>query len=744
MLSLLDKQTRLVNLSGRRRRDRLVSRGLVGIGYERGRSKHVVIRRIFPGSPAEMSGLRKGDRIVSVEGETLKPSISLRSISRRMQGFRGTRLALEILRKGWSKSKRVVLIRAKLSHPLVTGFLLPGGVAYVRLTRFAGGSAIAIREQLGRLRQQLGTDGSFSGLILDLRNNPGGRVTEAVAICSMFVQSGQVVSFAGANQKRKDFKVSGKNVEEGYPMAVLVNGRSASASELLSGALREQRRAVILGQQSYGKGTVQRVGRVLGGRFFMAVTIAQYLLPGDVSIQGKGVIPDISLFPVRVRKGDMMYARMLWDSRAERRKRWPRFLQQNLESVQKLGPHLFYVQRERTRKTSKKVTPQSVKKAIPKLRASKGSVSRRAAQVRTAMAKRWLMSAQPEALEGDFEVWFARYLLTEVKSARRSEILHKAKRVLKHLHRQEGRLLANRFAKQGIDWSMPLGRSIQRIRVRKALKIRGTLSHPTVNEGRLPLGQRVPFTLRVVNQGTTALSRVRARIVTSWRPLRNREFLLGKLAPGKTVTQTFFVYVSAFYRKQARYIRVVLEGEQIPTMTLLERLLLLDASPLPKFHFVERLEDPAPDGNQDGFWQPGERVRLSLWLQNYSGVATSSKFVVTLMVPQLNIRKHWRAGTMQSKEQRFVSTLMHIPDRFRSKKILFLLRFFDVQKGLLRTQRFLLPTRAQESLSKPVSGNATALQALSLWKTPLRRVALGTVKKGSHFRLLARRNQMLL
>jgi carboxyl-terminal processing protease len=245
-------------------------------------------------SPAERAGLRSGDRILRIDGAPTR-DLSLVEVGRRMKGPSGTQVALEIMREGFREPQTLVIVRDRVRASSVSWRLLdPGaGIAYVKLAAFQDHTDRQLRKALDEARARLGRE--LQGLVLDLRNNPGGLLDQAVRVADRFLASGVIVSTEGRGRRAAEVeRAREKDTEPPYPLVVLVNRGSASASEIVAGALQDHGRAVILGTQTFGKGSVQTVVELADGSA-LKLTVAKYYTPRHRSIQELGVTPDVQV-----------------------------------------------------------------------------------------------------------------------------------------------------------------------------------------------------------------------------------------------------------------------------------------------------------------------------------------------------------------------------------------------------------------------------------------------------------------
>jgi carboxyl-terminal processing protease len=243
-------------------------------------------------SPGERAGIRPGDVILSIDGTSTKDQPLGESI-RRMKGAAGTKVMLELMRDGFTAPQKLALVRDRIRTQSVEGRVLDPErrYAYVRVKAFQERTDRALRKALDDARAQLG--GELRGLVLDLRNDPGGLLDQAVKVADVFLASGIIVSTEGRGKRNVEVeRAKEKDTEPSYPMIVLVNRGTASASEIVAGALQDQGRAVIMGTQTFGKGSVQTIVELEDGSG-LKLTVARYFTPKHRSIQELGIAPDV-------------------------------------------------------------------------------------------------------------------------------------------------------------------------------------------------------------------------------------------------------------------------------------------------------------------------------------------------------------------------------------------------------------------------------------------------------------------
>jgi len=251
-------------------------------------------------TPADRAGIMAGDLIIKIEAE-LARDMSLSEAVKKMRGKPGTEITLTIFRKGEDGPLEIKIIRDIIKVKSVKSDILAPGYAYLRITHFQERTSILLEKQIKELRKRAG--GTLSGVVLDLRNNPGGLLNQAVEVTDLFLDSGNIVSTKSRAGDNLSFDARPGDVLKNLPLIVLVNGGSASAAEIVAGALQDHHRAVLLGTKSFGKGSVQSVVPLPDGTA-IKVTTALYYTPNGRSIQATGIDPDIIVEQVLVKKVD--------------------------------------------------------------------------------------------------------------------------------------------------------------------------------------------------------------------------------------------------------------------------------------------------------------------------------------------------------------------------------------------------------------------------------------------------------
>ncbi len=242
-------------------------------------------------TPAFKVGIKAGDQIVKIESEFTKDMTLMQAV-KKMRGPKGSKITISVKRKGTPELLDFTIIRDTIRIRSVRSRLLENHYGYVRIAQFQQRTHRDVQKALEKLAKE---GGEIKGLVLDLRNNPGGLLTQAVEVSDLFLNSGLIVYTEGRleHQKQK-FIAHKKNSWSEFPMVVLVNGGSASASEIVAGAMQDHKRAIVLGTKTFGKGSVQTI-RPLDDRSALRLTTGRYFTPKGRSIQAKGIEPDIVL-----------------------------------------------------------------------------------------------------------------------------------------------------------------------------------------------------------------------------------------------------------------------------------------------------------------------------------------------------------------------------------------------------------------------------------------------------------------
>lgn len=251
-------------------------------------------------TPAFKAGIKSGDQILKID-EKFTKDLNINDAVKRMRGLKGTKVVLTIMRDGFDKPKEFPLERDIIQVKSVRSALMDGGYGYVRIAQFQEKTDEDLGKALKVLKEQ--NKGELKGLVLDMRNDPGGLLDQAVRVADHFVPEGQMIVYTEGREKDSKMQFTAKKggKEPAYPIVVLINGGSASASEIVAGAMQDHKRAIVMGTQSFGKGSVQTI-IPLSDDSGLRLTTARYFTPKGRSIQAKGITPDIVVERVELPK----------------------------------------------------------------------------------------------------------------------------------------------------------------------------------------------------------------------------------------------------------------------------------------------------------------------------------------------------------------------------------------------------------------------------------------------------------
>lgn len=252
-------------------------------------------------TPAQRAGIKAGDLIIKLDEKPVK-GMTLDDAVKLMRGKPGSKITLMVSREGVDKPFEVELTRDKIRVKSVKSRLLEPGYAYLRITQFQERTTDDLIAAINKMKKE--NKGKLKGVVLDLRNNPGGLLDAAVGVSDAFLTKGVIVSVRGRHPDSAHvYQATPKEEINGVPMVVLVNGGSASASEIVAGALQDHKRAVIMGKQTFGKGSVQSIVKLTNDTA-LKMTTARYYTPRDRTIQAEGIKPDIELSNLKVAESD--------------------------------------------------------------------------------------------------------------------------------------------------------------------------------------------------------------------------------------------------------------------------------------------------------------------------------------------------------------------------------------------------------------------------------------------------------
>lgn len=560
------------------------------------RDQQLTIMRPMPETPAGRAGLKRMDRITKINNES-SLNMPLDDAVKRLRGKPGSKVTIWVHRdgnEGWQGSRPFELTREEIRIKSVDYRALSAGIGYVRLKQFQSSTA----DELDAALADLSKNEPLKGLVLDLRGNPGGLLDQAAKVADKFLETGPIVATVGAAEGREEKKATARGTEPSYPIVVLQSGTSASASEIVAGALKNQDRAVIVGQTSFGKGTVQLVfPRITPDGAALKLTIAQYLTPGDVSIQGVGVAPDVQLDPMTADTLEM-------DLYSEESPVRERDLSKSLGGASKRSsdrPHY-------------KLRYNLPEEERAKMRDLGGDLE--------------------DEFQLDFPVTFCRDLVAKLPQGKRPDQVRAAKPVVEKAQDGQIQAITTDLQKLGIDWSAPpkdvKGPGADDYEVKLETDRKGD----TVTAGE-PMNLKVT----VKNNGSEPIYQLRALTKSDGGYYDEKELAFGKLEPGKSRTATVpfgwceldgkkpgstkpvptdakrvcKIPLDATTRQDVVKVRFFAEGGAAPKDQELRPT--VQSLPRPAFAFSYQVVD-SRSANGDGQVQRGEGVTVFLTVKN--------------------------------------------------------------------------------------------------------------------------------
>jgi len=536
-------------------------------------TNQLIVDQPIPDTPAERAGLRTDDRIVRIDGESTI-NMTLEDAVRRLRGPVGAEVVIEVQRPERLEPVRFVIERQLISINPVEGRLLPDSkIGLLSIKGFHEKVKPVMDEVLASLKSQVGPDG-LEGLVLDLRGNPGGFLNQAVKVADTFLSSGDIVTTVNGDGQQTDIDRADRNAEEGFPIVVLVDASSASASEIVAGALRYQERAVILGERTFGKGSVQNL-HPFNDNSKLKLTISKYLTPGDRSIQALGIPADIELVASVVPPRE--------------------------DSAEEVGPIRLY-HRERVRREAD--LHHSLEQGTGRL----DDPSYRLRYVATPPGDE--VEERP-----DYQVELAREVIEAAEGWRRADVLASAHRVVARRRAEADEALVAAFERHDIDWSDGPG------------------FEPT---GRLPLEVRVDFDgsdellagssqtmqVTVTNRSSETLHRLAGVIVES-DVIEGHEFFFGKLGPGQTRSFSHPVRLQAGWPAEESPYTIDFRDVSERSIGQHDATLVVQERPRPAFAWSWQSREL---GDDDGIVEVGERVAIDLTVTNVGEGPTVDPF----------------------------------------------------------------------------------------------------------------------
>ncbi len=593
--------------------------GGLGIVIEMDRKSRITVKKPMPDTPAMRIGIKAKDHIVRINNESTM-NMTLQEAVDRLRGEVGSPVDVYIERAGLAAPKKLTIVRDYIRPPAIDppprilSVHAPGQpaskVGYFRIVSFSANTESDLGKALSYFEHE-----KVKGIVMDLRGNPGGLYDQAQKVADAFIDAGVLVSMVGPGGSQRKDEHASRGGDVRVPLAVLVSQTSASASEIVAGALKNLDRGVVIGEPTFGKGSVQMLfdipspvafgRRSAEDKLGLKLTTAQYLTPGDVSIQGVGVTPDIELDRMRVEK--------------KRDEAWIS-LQPSSKRRQE-SDYEWHLENPNAQKDARPLETLSYLYVPP---AGKDTRPHDDADETESAAEEEEVE-DPDEARIDFPIELARDLVAQAKSFRRQELLSQAKAFLDKVRAEQDRKLTAALEKLGVDWSHgpatpPPGTVEATLTLLGAERAGG--AQPVA------AGETVKIRGAVKNVGSTTVHRVRAVLRSANLLFDENEMVFGKIAPGATKTYDLAVRVPRNSLTRTDVIAAELSGEGGLHAGRAEMTLNIAGKPRPLFAYAyQTIDDVA--GNRDGRVQKGERVRTLVRVKNIGpGAALRTEAIV--------------------------------------------------------------------------------------------------------------------
>lgn len=607
MLSTLDPHSNLLDVeSYREMRTQTQGKfGGLGIVIEMDKKNRITVKRPMLDTPAIRAGIKAKDHIVRINNESTMNMTLVEAVDR-LRGDVDTTVDVYIERDNAPGVKKFTITRAAIRPPSIDPpprvLAVPAGpgqapakIGYFHLQHFSANTASDLADALQLFERE-----RVKGIIMDLRGNPGGLYDQAQKVADAFIDSGTLVSMVGVGgSQRKDDVATRSEREPKVPVAVLVSQTSASASEIVAGAMKNLDRGVVLGERTFGKGSVQvlfdigspvKVGdKSDDDKLGLKLTTAQYLTPNDTSIQGVGVVPDIETDPLFVQKISGRPFVRLEPTRHKRR-------EADQES---------HLDNPRMAKVDK---PLEVVQFLLEPRPSEQKRLQKALD-EDAPDDDEAVPEDDSEFHPDFLIEMARDLLAQAKSPRRRELVAQSKAYLDKVRSEQDRKLEQALEKLGVDWSpAPVGAGQTAPTLQLSLV-------PATGSSKAAAGEIVKLRGVVKNVGQVPAYRVHAMLECDNPVFDETELVFGKIAPGDSKTYDLAVKVPQSSLTRTDVLKATLFAQNGAKAQPADLVMNVEGRQRPLFAYSYQTIDDVK-GNRDGQVQRGEQVRLLVTVKN--------------------------------------------------------------------------------------------------------------------------------
>lgn len=553
----------------------------------------LTVVEVFEETPAASAGLKAGDQIVRIDGESTV-NITTSEAASRLRGKPGTPVRLEV-RRG-ENVKPYEIVRQTIPIESVKTKLLEGNVGYLQLDAFQMNSLREVQSALTKLHSQ-----GMKSLVFDLRGNPGGLLMSVVQIANLFLDSGTIVVTAGKRAEDRDVENARLGgTEPQYPIVLLVDSGSASAAEILAGALRNHGRVLIVGETTFGKGSVQKTTPMRDGGA-IKLTEAQYLLPGDVSIQATGVPADVTFSPRVVDRKDMDLVPSI-----------ERFSEADLTA------HL-------DRPTARRREVRDVLEAVLLVPPAEHEADM------SRYEKCFTENEERGSYLRRYQLEFARRLAARASGVTTEELRETAQDLLTQDNADQSMAIEKALRAMRIDWTSP---GEENSANSASAKADASLAATAALRGAPTPGKELAFEVKVRNKGKATAYRL-VGVTKSDNPLLNGlEFVLGKISPGKRAGAVAFVDVPALPSERIDPVTVTFSAARGPIPEPVTVDVAVSAAPRPRLAYSWHVQE-ANEAN--GRFEPGEEILIFMTVKNVGQGSTIDAHVNLSAKPGIDV-----------------------------------------------------------------------------------------------------------
>src|SRR5229473_1035192 len=669
----------------------------------------LTVRKVLKSTPAWRAGIKKGDVITQIDADSTV-SMELQEAVDRMRGKQGTRVSIIVQHKG-QDPRKLELVRAIVTYETVVSKLLDNGIGYVRLSGFSGTTTRDMQAAIRAMRQQNG--GTLRGLVLDMRGNPGGLLEQAIQVSDAFVEEGTIVTTVGMNGQLREPKLARNDGgEREFPMAVLISSESASASEIVAG-------------QSFGKGSVQVLydfpKKESGDESALKLTIAQYLTPGDVSIQEVGITPDIELVPARILK-----------------ERIDLFAPPKTFREADYDKHFFnaFARDEEQAKAARERAAQKPLESVRFVKEESAKERKAREAIEAGQAPEEDDSDDPTDDDGvtlDYQIEFCRDLLAQATSTNRQEQLKQMKPFVEQRRAQEQEKVRKTLEAMGLNWAKAPAQpaapaTAQATQAVQPAPVRVTAE---LRAPRTQSGDTMELAVTAHNNGTAPVYRLRAYTKSDNSILDRREFVFGQLQPHEKRTWTVPVKVPRYMPSRKDDVTVKFEDEQGDAIEDVRGESDIQELPRPSFAWSWQLTG---SGSPDGLLHKGEQVELVLDVKNIGQGKAYDAFAAlkNLSEEKINVKKgRTKLGPIAPGETRTATFILEPKKGLDEAPVTVRLELGDKETWEIEKEKLLLPVGAPVPSSPSVAAVRVLVDTNILSAALEASDKLASVKKGA-------------